>query len=53
MFICHLHTTELPLLLGVLPLVLFLGPGRTSMGCPETPEAILSRYIVAFGLSGG
>ena len=41
------------LLLGVFPSVPFLGPGRTSVGCPETPEAILSGYILAFGLSKG
>ena len=32
-------------------LSLLVGPGWTSMGCPETIAAILSRYIVVFGFS--
>ena len=32
--------------------IVFLGPRRPNVGCPETPETILSKCIVAFGLSG-
>ena len=48
--ICHLRTKEWPLLVDIFPLALFLGPRRTSVGCPQIPASILS--IVAFSQLG-
>ena len=45
--ICRVQTVEQPVLLLVSPIVMSLEPGRSSVGCPETPETILSKYIVA------
>ena len=45
--ICRVQTVEQPVLLLVSPIVTSLEPGRSSVGCPETPETILSKYIVA------
>ena len=50
-FTC-LNTVEQPLLLGVVSLVPFPGPGQTSVGCPQTHKAILSRCTVTSGPSG-
>ena len=49
----HVPAVELPILIAVSPIVVFLGPGGTGVCYPESPEAILSRGGGAFGPSGG
>lgn len=48
----HLYHVELLLILSVFPLIIFLGPGPTSVGFPEIPKIALHRYIVTFGHKG-
>ena len=48
----YLYHVELLLLLSVFPLIIFLGPGPTSVGYPEIPKIALHRYIVTVGHKG-
>ena len=50
--ICRVQTVEQSVLLGVSPMVVSLGPGRSSVGCPETLRQYCPCVLLLFGLSG-